>query len=254
MLSLPSRVSLAVASFLVLGCLAIVVADGHRALAGITRPFDIDQFRDLAAAQSIVDGHPLRAPFYRGETIRYNPLLSVTIAAISRVAGSDVASTFVQSGPFLNALAPAVLFVMTAALFGEWPALIAVVSLVFSPPHDNPAWASPTYSPWLFPATFAPALFYAGILLCYVAIRRNQPRSWMAAGVTLGLTFLAHTAPAMILGTCCVMSVLWAREDGSGDLRGRRARRPRALPLVLGTAAVVGAPVIWAIVGHYRLH
>jgi hypothetical protein len=230
-----------------------VVGDGRRAVAGLSRPYDIDQFRDIAAAQSFADGHLLRDPFYRDETIWYNPLLPAVVAVLSRVGARDVPLTFVQAGPFLNALAPVALFVMTAALFGRWPAFIAVVSLLFSPPHGDPGWATPTYSPWLFPASFAPAIFYIGVLLCWLAARRDRPLWWLAAGMGLGATFLAHTAPALILGLCGGVAVVSARWQEPGEARAPGSHAALAFALMLVGAIVTSVPLTWSIIFHYHL-
>jgi hypothetical protein len=252
LIELRGRVSLVCATLLALVAVVAVVADGHRAVAGISRPYDIDQFRDLAAARSIADGHPLRDPDYRGETIWYSPLLPAVIAFLTRSTHADVATVFVQAGPFLNALPVIALFAMVATFFGPWPGLVAVLSLLFSPPHNNPAWATPTYSPWLFPATLAPAFFYAGLLCCWVAARRNRPGWWVAAGASLGLTFLAHTAAALILGPCCLLAIFVARPAGASD-GSRGSVRARAAAILFGTAIVIAAPVLWSIVFRYHM-
>jgi hypothetical protein len=198
----------------------------------------------------MVDGHPLQDPFYKGETIWYNPLTAAAVAIISIVTKLDVPTAFVQAGPFLNALAPLALFAMVAALFGPWPAFLAVVSLLFSPTHDNPPWSTPTYSPWLFPANFGTAFFYLGLLVSWMAIRRNRFFWWMAAGATLGVTFLVHTAPALILGTSTMVGIL---SSGTTDAKGWWKRRLLGVSLVIGTALLVAAPLVWSIVVHYHL-
>ena len=44
-------------------------------VGGLTWPYDGDHFRDIAQAQTALDGHPLADPFYLGEWVWYNPLL-----------------------------------------------------------------------------------------------------------------------------------------------------------------------------------
>jgi hypothetical protein len=149
----PAEATLAV--LCAAACLVFAVVQGLQTVAGLSRPFDVDQFRDIAAAQSIADGAFPRDPFYREERAWYNPLVPALVALTSFVTGLDVATAFVRTGPLLNAAAPVVFFVLTATLFGGWPAVVAVASLLFSPPHDDPAWANPTYSPWLFSASVA---------------------------------------------------------------------------------------------------
>ena len=216
----------------------------------------------MAAAQAIVDGRPLSDPAYRGETAWYNPLLPATIAFVSRVSGRPVAETLVQWGPVLNALGPVAFFVMAALLIGPWPALAAVIGLLYSPPYSDPPWVTPSYSPWVFPATFAAALFYAAVLVWTAAFERNSLRQWVLAGCTLGAVFLAHTAPALVIalggalgGTCAVASRVAAqrRSAGAGALTSLAPYLVR-LGLAGGCAALISLPFLWSIAWRYHLH
>jgi hypothetical protein len=240
-----------IAGLLGAACIVAVVSDGVSVVKGSSRPYDIDQFRDIAAAQSIADGRGLQDPFYVGETIWYSPLLPATVAFISRTTGGDVPTAFVLSGPFLNALAPIALFAVAAVFFGPWVAAIAVVSCLFLPPHDSPAWATPGYSPWLFPANFSLVFFYVGLLLCWVALRRRCRGWWLASGLWLGLTTLAHPAPAIVLGACMFGAILIASSpvESAG-----RSQRVILVLIVTGGAIAMSAPLLWSIVARYHLH
>lgn len=220
-------------------------------IRGISEPYDLDQFRDIAAAQAAADGRYLADPFYAGETIWYNPLLPWTVAGVSRLRSVNIAKAFVQAGPFLNLLAPIGMFVMVTILFGPWPALLAVVSLLYLAPHDDPSWANPSYSPWLFVSTFTSGLFYLAVTVTCVAIRRGTRVWWCAAGMALGVVFMAHTAPALILGLMVLANVM---TTGTGQRGGSRASRLVALVLCLGVAMIASAPLLWSIVGRYGLH
>ena len=218
-------------------------------MKGLSEPYDLDQFRDLAAAQAVSDGRVLGDPFYAGETIWYNPLLPWTIAAVSRVRGVPVATAMVEAGPYLNALEPIALFAMVAAFFGPWPACLAMISLLYGSPHNDPAWASPAYSPWLFASNFASGLFYLALVVCARSLRHDGRGWWCGAGLALGIVFLAHTAPALVLGLAVFGIVMAFGPDP------HRAWWPRLVSLMLlcGTAALVAAPVLWSIVGRYHL-
>jgi hypothetical protein len=231
------------AFLLALICALPAVVAGARAVQGITQPYDFDQFRDAASAQSIADGDFPDDPFYRGEQVWYNPLLPATVAAISRAAGAGAARTLVQAGPYLNAFGPIMLFVMTRALFGPWPALLALVSLLYAPPHGDPAWSTPSYSPWLFASNFASGFFYLGIWALHRATSRATKVAWAMAGLVLGLTFLAHTAPALILAGCALPEI--RRRGGESQLVG--------VAILFGVAFVVSAPFLASILGHYHL-
>src|SRR5215472_394476 len=159
-------------------CFAPAFRTARGSLTGISEPFDLDQFRDLASAQASADGHWVSDPFYSGETIWYPPLLPWTIAVVSRARHTPVAVALVQAGPYLNALAPIALFVLVTTLFGPWPACVAVVFLLYAAPHRDPPWATPSYSPWLFAANFASGLFYLSLMLYAHTLRSQRLRWW----------------------------------------------------------------------------
>lgn len=221
------------------------------AMKGLSEPYDLDQFRDLAAAQAVTDGRVLGDPFYASETLWYNPLLPWTIAAVSRLRGVTVATALVEAGPYLNAVAPIALFAMVAAFFGPWPACLAAIALVYGSPHHDPPWATPAYSPWLFAPNFASGLFYLAAVVCARAFRHDRAGWWCGAGVALGTVFLAHTAPALVLGLAVLALVV---ASGTHDSHRARLPRPVAVMVLFGTAALVAAPLLWSIVGRYHLH
>ena len=241
----------AAAALVAVACYLPAVRLAVGSIRGISEPYDLDQFRDIAGAQAAEDGRFLADPFYAGETIWYNPLLPWTVAGVSRLRSVNVAKAFVQAGPFLNLLAPIGMFVMVTILFGPWPALLAVVSLLYLAPHDDPSWANPSYSPWLFVSTFTSGVFYFAVTVTCVAIRRGTRASWCSAGMALGVVFMAHTAPALILGVMVLANVMTTR---AGQTGGSRASRLVGLVLCLGVAMLASAPLLWSIVGRYGLH
>jgi hypothetical protein len=229
-------------------CLWLAFVPARSAVSGITMPYDADHFREVAYAQSIADGRLFDDPFYRGTTIWYNPLFATTIALVSRITALEVPVALVQAGPFLSTAVQVAFFAAAAWLLGPWPAVLALVTLLFVPPYES-SWATPAVTPWLFPSTFASLFFYIGLLACRTAIHRNTPIWWIAVGIVLGIVFLAHTAPAVILGILAVASILVA--DVSDKLLSRR--RLAALAMVMGTALLVSAPFVYSIVFMYRL-
>jgi hypothetical protein len=229
-------------------CLWLAFVPARRAVSGVTMPYDADHFREIAYAQSIADGRLFDDPFYRGQTIWYNPLFAATIALVSRITALDVPVALVQAGPVLSTLAQVAFFAAAVCLLGPWPAVIALVTLLFVPPYEF-NWATPTVTPWLFPSTFSSLFFYIGLLVCWTAIRRNTPIWWIALGAALGIVFLGHTAPAVILGILSVAAVLVA--DPSEKLLS--GRRVAALAMVMVTALVFSAHFVYSIVVLYRL-
>jgi hypothetical protein len=230
-------------------CLALAFMPARRATVGLSMPYDMDHFREIASAQTIADGRWLQDPFYRDETLWYNPLLAATVAAVSKITGFTMPVAYIQSGPVLTTLTQLAFFAMAACLAGPWPAALALAVLLFSPPHNFGAWKAPTVSVWLFPSAFAATFFYAGLVMCWLAIERRRLMWWLAVGVSLGLTFLAHTAPALVLGICSLVSVVLAGRRGGMTPPARWA----ACGVILGAALVVSAPFLVSIVGRYHL-
>jgi hypothetical protein len=174
-------------------------------------PFDSDQFRDIAQAQAVRDGHWLSDPYYAGQWAWYNPLLSWVIAGVAAIRGVGVEQTYVSSGPWLNLLGPIAFYAVGARLAGRAAALIGLAGSLLFVAGDWPSWATPTYSPWLFTVNFAQGLFFVAIGLFAWADCRPTPGRAAAVGAWLGVVFLAHMAPAAILAV--LVALRWCRRS-----------------------------------------
>lgn len=205
-------------------------------VAGLRWPYDGDHFRDVAQAQSTLDGHPLSDPFYKGEWIWYNPLLPWLVALGSAATRLTPAEFHVQGGPWVNLLAPAAFYLLAARLAGRGSAFAAVIIYLFLTGRTEPSLAAPTYSPWLFVATFAQGVFYLSVIVLLWAADRQTAATAVILGLFAGLTFLAHTAPALILVVVAL-----------------KVMAPRWLAVAGVTALVTASPFLYAIVGHYHL-
>lgn len=151
-----------------------------------------------------------------------------------------------RGGPFLNLLAPVAFYWLATLLLPRRAALYALGAFLFA--HPFASWQSATYSPWLFVANFAQGLFY---LTVAVWIRTGHPAPvthGVAVGVLVGLTFLAHTAPALLFGVLVLVWVLTRFLASPAD--GLRAFGSAAV--IGAVAAVVASPFLWVILGHYR--
>lgn len=84
----------AVASTLII----LAMLTGHRMTADLPGAYDPDQFRDIAQAQTVGDGHPLSDPYDRGEWAWYNPLLAWSLALGSAATGTTVERFDVHEG------------------------------------------------------------------------------------------------------------------------------------------------------------
>ena len=130
-----------------------------------------------------------------------SPLVPGVVALISTMTGAAIPVTFVQLGPWVNALAPIAFFVFVRRLVGLTPAVFATVAFLFLPGRP-PVWASATYTPWLFPSVTAQAVLYATLAAWTGTPERTTPgRSpiWRVSltGLLLGATFWAHSGAAV---------------------------------------------------------
>lgn len=216
--------------------LAVLLLHLRRTTAGLDWPFDLDLYRDIGQAESVLQGRLFADVNYRGEVGWYNPLLSWILAATAKVTGASVATIATQGGVVLNLLAPIAFTVVVRRWFGRLAAGFGLVAYVFLLCGEWPSWAVVTYSPWLFQANFAQGVFFLGLLALPGAIDGDRARPALVFGALLGLVALAHTAPALILLATFLVVVVW---------RAWSEVRPVAMALrrvaLVGVAAVVVA-------------
>lgn len=229
----------------VLAICAVALGHGLWTTRGLDWPFDEDLYRDIAQARTMADGGWLEDPFYRGESLWYNPLGPAVIAAVTRLVDIPANDASLRLGPWLGLAAPLAFAALAAALIGRPGAVAAVLLFTFVTPGRLPALQCATYSPWPFPAQVAQGPFYLGLAALATAWARPGLGRFMLVGVLLGLTFLGHTAPALVLGAVAATLVLVAE--------GTRQRRARWLGAMLATALAVASPFLWSILGRYRL-
>ena len=207
-------------------------------------PDDPDLFRESAQAQSFADGHLLDDPYYRGEWIWYPPLVPALVAGLSRITGSPVPTVYAQAGAYLNLLGPILLAALVARCFGSLAGLVALALYLYQVPR-GPTGAAPFYSTLLYSGNFAQALFYL-TLLAYVSLAETHRRRYVLTGLLLGLTFLGHAAPFVVL------LVLFVVEFARAAARDPRAALER-YGLLFATAALAAMPLLVSIVGRYHL-
>jgi hypothetical protein len=216
--------------------IAAAVMIAIRTTSGLQWPYDPDHFRDIAFAQTALDGHPFSDAYFRGEWIWYNPLMPWLIALGSAISHTAPTLFSVAAGPFFNLLGPIAFYALGVRLAGRPAALAALaLSLFFVCQVD--CWTCATYSPWLFASTFTQGLFYAAVIGLAAAADRQTTQSGVVAGLLMGVTFLSHTAPAVIL-VAMSLGVL----------------KRRTLVAAGVTAAIVASPFLFVIAGRYHLH
>jgi len=140
-------------------------------------------------------------------------------------------------------------------LFDRWTALASTSAFLFAPIGDAPSWAAASYSPWLFGENFVQALFYLTLTAYCKALESKRQLWFIAVGVLLGVTFLGHTAPAVIFGAIvvvtCIKSAIQHREDDLASIVS--TQEIRGLGPIVAVAFVVSLPFTFSILGRYHL-
>jgi hypothetical protein len=211
--------------------------------------FDV-QYREMAAAQAVLEGAGGADPDYRGESSWYNPMSGWILATAARATGIPLPALTVQIGPWIDLLAPLAFYLLVAALFDPWAALAALGAFLFMTGNAFPFTDAATYSPWFAPENYGQGLFYVALLWMHRSAWGTPSRgAALVLGALLRTVFLVHTAPTLLLG--CVLLV-------ATTLEIRRARRAgpvlRALAVTLSAALVVSAPIAVNVIGRYRAH
>ncbi len=228
-----------------------VFALGVHTTGNLYWPADSDLARDSSQAMTIYDGDLVGDPQYRGETLWYNPLTPSLIALIARLTGQPLPLIYTRAGAYLNLLVPILFFALVAVLLDRWTALAATLAFLFvqiAPPTTSVLYA--TYSAWLYAANLAQAWMYGTLIVFVIAVRTQRRRWYVLTGMLLGLTFLAHTAPAVMLGTIIALQTL----IGLARDRGRRRTTLVNFGLIMILALLSSAPLTYSLVVHYRLH
>jgi hypothetical protein len=249
----PARAS-RVASLLAAGAIACLIGIASFHARVVTEPlqwpYDADLFRDMASAQNILQGDWFADPYYSRESLWYNPLVPALLAAASGLSGVPLHRLYAAHGWAFNLVVPMALAALVWRVAGRWAALASLAVFLFLPSAGVPPWAWATYSPWLFPTVFAQALFYLTLLALDRAVRSWRWRTFALFGGLLGLTFLAHSAPALLAGGVLVVEAMRRLlEPRRQTYRSFLSRTSAALALAL----VVSLPLTTSIVGRYHL-
>ena len=236
----------AVVGILLLGCLGIALFHGIRASGGLQWSPSIDVFRDTAWAQTFADGGWFEDAFYAGETLSYVPLVPAMVAMLSFATGAPVHAVYAQAGAYLNLLVPLALFLLAARWYGRWAAIATVVAFFFL--FNSDLDIAVTYSPLLLTSGFAQALFFLSLVAYGASLANGSWKRDALVGIGLGLVFMTHVGPAVILGGIVLLC------EGSRALRtGQWKQGWVRIGSILGVALVAGAPLSASILGHYRL-
>ena len=210
-------------------------------------PCEIDFYRDMGGAQSVLDGRFGEDPAYIGHVNWFNPIQPTLFAAISYVTELPLAEVYASWGPILNLLGPIAFFLLARMLLDRWIAVAALAAYLFMSNPTVPSWFQATYSPWAWPMDFAQGFFYLTVASCLQALRTGQLRWEIITGVMLGITFLTHTAPTLIIvGMMFLLTLI--------RLRGQGWRALRTLFVVGTVSLIVSLPYLAPLLAKYRMH
>jgi len=246
-----------------LACTATALAFALRAIAGADWPHLYDALRDIGMAQSILHGRYPEDHILLGKTLWFNPLTAACVALFSAITGVLPPRADVLLGPFLNLLLPLGMYLLARALFGRWPAAASVVALLFvnalhreHNPYTIASSNAAVYTPWLFAPHLTQGIFYLALLVYWKALQSGRLAWHVFAGLLLGLTFMGHTAPALILGaimlSVALLDVIGAWR-GPGGLRAAGPVAGRFV-LTMAVAFTASLPYTYSIIASYRFH
>jgi hypothetical protein len=226
--------------------LIVCAAKGVWFTLGMEVPPDEDIVRDLGFIQGILDGNWFGDPTNQGAWRWYPPLLHGLAAAGVAISGVDLLPSWVRAGAWLNLASPLCFYLMNTRLIGRWPAVVATAALVLFDSAVMSGDEAAGYTPWtLTPALAWPAFFSA----VWLVLRHAPSLRWGTAilvGTVLGLVFLAHTIPAVLLSGITASVVLTAR----GVSRRAVVWLCVTATIALAWASLFVGPLLLA----YRLH
>lgn len=211
-----------------------------------------DYYRDAGLALSIQQGNFGADSIYEGEHSWYPPLVPSVVAGVSSITGTPVYTVAVRMGAYLNLLVPIAFYIMVWRFLGQRVALAASVALLFyisGTMHTS-------YSPWLNPAAFAVGLFFLSLTVYKKAIGSSQLNWHIFSGVLLGITFLGHGAPGIMLGMIIGFTTLHRMyKRWSEGLTDPEVYRIFSNFVVLvGCAFVASLPYTYYVLRHYAFH
>jgi hypothetical protein len=193
--------------------LGLCAVQGLIITRGVEYPPDLDAWRDIGLTQAILDGNWFGDPTYPGEVRHYPPLVPGLMAVLFQIIGADDLLLFwVRAGVWLGLVPVFMFFFMARAMLGPRAACVGTALFVLLNSVVTPPWIGGGYSPWLLIPLLAQAFFFGTLWLIHSLVTRGGWLSAGAIGAAIGVTFLAHTVPGLLLVGIFVITVLLTRE------------------------------------------
>jgi hypothetical protein len=199
-----------------LGFLVLCLLHGLWMTRGISAPPDPDALRDIGFAQGMLDGNWFGDPVYLGEIRHYPPLIPALGAALALLTHSgDLPRLWVAIGPWAGLLPVVAFFLLTRRLFAsDMAAILATACFVLLNGLTVPPWIGGGYSPWLFTPVLTQAAFLGAACLIHARVGRSSWPDAVLIGFAIGVTFLGHFVPALLL-TAMLVAAVWSEHGPS---------------------------------------
>ena len=235
--------------------LAMTFYQCYKTTHDLNYAYEPDFDRDVSYAITLTNGHFGTDPTYKNEYLWYNPLLSSIEAAIGKFTSTPLNIVATRAGAYLNIFAPITFFLMMLIIFGAEIALASLLSYLFFSMGNILSWGAATYSPWLYPVCFSQFLFYLNIASCYKAFSTQKNKWFILLGIGIGVNFLGHTAPALIM---ILMLLLLQLQNIFHSIKEKNYLQIRVyvfqgiitfIPFV-----IIAMPFLYFIIGKYHMH
>jgi len=242
----------------VLGCiimLLIAFVQCYRTVHDLHWASEPDFDRDISYIRATLNGHYGQDPNMAGQYMWYNPMIFLAETVIVKLSGWPINIVVVRAGAFLNLINPIVFFIVLVKLFDYRVALAGLLSFVFLINGNLPCWGAATYSPWLVSDTAVQFMFYLSIFFCYKAFTEQKMLWFIILGACVGITFMGHSAPAIIIIMILVImqghKVLIALKDKQYNLVGTYFLQGAltVIPFI-----IFAFPFLYYVYGKYHLH
>ena len=227
---------------LLLVCLAhgLWVARGLGSYAAI-----LDTYRDAGFVQGFLDGNLVGDPSLDGAKRYYPPLLHALAALVALITHTQPLELLTRAAPWVNLLVPATFFLLVRRLIDAPTAAVATVLFVCFDGILLPPWMAASYSPWHSVPALTQALFFCGAWLVSARTRQGRFIDALWIGSAIGIVFLAHTVPALILAAITAAAAV--------ATQGMRARTVAWVATAGGIAALWALPFLIPLIVAYHL-
>jgi len=213
---------------------------------GLTVPTDADTVRDIGFIRGILDGNAWGDPAIGGAWRWYPPLFHAIAAGVSWLAGIDPLPFWTGAGAWLNLATPVAFFAMNRRLLGAWPAVFATAVMVLFDGAAMSGDEAAGYTPWTYTPALAWPLFFGSVAVVHHFTPALRIAGAIVVGCALGIVFLAHTVPAVVLSAMVAVLAL--------SQPGRRFRGVAWLAVAGSIEAIWAAPFLGPLLLDYRLH